>query len=63
VKGFETGVMEGRTYATEEMVLEVELEVCVLLDSAKDLKSIVRKSRLYMSSVARTFTPSAVTFS
>jgi hypothetical protein len=55
--------MEGRTYATEEMVLEVELEVCVLLDSAKDLKSIVRKSRLYTSSVARTFTPSAVTFS
>ena len=39
VKGFETRVMEGQTYATEEMVLEVELEVGVLLDSAKDLNS------------------------
>ena len=33
--------MGGQTYATEEMVLEVELEVGVLLDSAKDLKSVL----------------------
>ena len=39
MKGFETRVMGGQTYATEEMVLEVELEVGVLLDSAKDLNS------------------------
>jgi hypothetical protein len=41
VKGFDTLVTEGQTYATEEMVLEVELEVGVLLDSAKDLKSVL----------------------
>jgi hypothetical protein len=33
----------GQKYATEEMVLEVELEVGVLLDGAKDLKSAVRE--------------------
>jgi len=33
----------GQTYATEEVVLEVELEVRVLLDSAKDLKRAVRE--------------------
>ena len=43
MKGFDTLVTEGQTYATEEMVLEVELEVGVLLDGAKDLKSAVRE--------------------
>jgi hypothetical protein len=53
---------EGQTYATEEVVLEVELEVGVLLNGAEDLKSVVRESWIYGGNDAHTLTPSAVTF-
>jgi hypothetical protein len=33
----------GQAYATKEMVLEVELEVGVILDSAEDLENAVRE--------------------
>ena len=39
--------MGGQTYATEEMVLEVELEVGVFLNSAKDLKSVLASPRTF----------------
>jgi hypothetical protein len=49
------------TYATEKVILEVELEVGVLLDGAEDLLYIVSIASKRTYSSEHTLTPSAVT--
>ena len=53
--------MAENTYATEKVILEVELEVSVLLDGAKDLLYIVSIASKQPHSSEHTLTPSAVT--
>ena len=49
------------TYATEKVILEVELEVGVLLDGAEDLSYIISIASKQPHNSEHTLTPSAVT--